>query len=77
LVSRHPHESDRRAHRVCLLAAGRRVFERARKIAQELQQTIMADLPIEEREHFLAQLEVIADACSSATDRATPRRRTK
>src|SRR5688572_3780690 len=32
LVSRHPHELDRRAHRVRLQASGRRSFEKARKI---------------------------------------------
>ena len=33
LISREPHERDRRAHRVKLQAAGKRTFEKARKIA--------------------------------------------
>ncbi|MEO8351632.1 MAG: MarR family winged helix-turn-helix transcriptional regulator [Chthoniobacteraceae bacterium] len=77
LVSRHQHELDRRAHRVCILAAGRRAFEKARKAAQELQQTILADLPMEERDRFLEQLEIIADACSNSTDRTPLKRRMK
>jgi DNA-binding MarR family transcriptional regulator len=69
LVSRHPHELDRRAHRVRLQAAGRRSFEKARKIAIELQEQVLTALPTARRAKFLEELETIADACGGAAER--------
>jgi len=69
LVSRHPHELDRRAHRVRLQAAGRRSFEKAKKIAIELQEQVLTALPIARRTRFLEELETIADACGGAAER--------
>jgi DNA-binding MarR family transcriptional regulator len=59
LVSRHPHETDRRAHRVRLEAAGVRVFEEAREIAVALQTSILDAIPTARREQFLADLEAV------------------
>lgn len=75
LVERRPHETDKRAHRVRLLPKGRRTFEKARKVAVELQHSILTALPESERDVFLEKLAIIADACASATERTVKRRR--
>ncbi|MEQ1860400.1 MAG: MarR family winged helix-turn-helix transcriptional regulator [Chthoniobacteraceae bacterium] len=75
LVQRTQHESDKRARRVRLLPKGRRMFEKARKAASELQHTILTALPETQRDEFLEKLQIIADACASATERAVKRRR--
>jgi DNA-binding MarR family transcriptional regulator len=69
-VERKPHEKDRRAHRVCLLPKGRKTFEKARKVATELQQQILEALPETERTRFLDAMETIADACAAVTERS-------
>jgi DNA-binding MarR family transcriptional regulator len=74
LVERRPHETDRRAHRVRLLPKGRRTFEKARKLAMELQTDILGALSEDERTRFLDSMEVIADACAAATERPTKKR---
>lgn len=75
LIERLPHESDKRAHRVRLLPAGRKTFDKARKVAAELQHSILTALPETQRDDFLEKLQVIADACASATERPQSRRR--
>ncbi len=70
LIERRSHESDRRAHRVRLRPQGRRIFEKARMVALELQQQILVALPEPDRQRFLDQMEIIADACASLTERA-------
>lgn len=75
LVTRAPHERDRRAHRVRVLAAGRRTFEKARKIAMEMQESVLAALPAPRRSAFLAELETIADSCAAAAERSPADRR--
>lgn len=75
LVERRPHETDKRAHRVRLLPKGRRTFEKARKVAVELQHSVLAALPESERDGFLEKLALIADACASATVRPVKRRK--
>ena len=74
LISRDPHETDRRAHRVRVLPIGRETFEQARKIAVELQDQVLAALPAGERDRFLERLELIADACASASERPSKKR---
>ncbi len=74
-VQRRPHESDKRALRVRLLPKGRKVFEKARKAASELQHSILTALPEVQRDGFLEALQVIADACASATERPVKRQR--
>ena len=75
LVSRQPHEVDRRAHRVQMQPFGRKIFETARRSAQELQEQVLGALPAAEREAFLQRLEVVADACANATQRVGGKRR--
>lgn len=72
LVSRHEHESDRRARRVRLAANGRRVFAAALDIARSLQDEILSVLPAARRTRFLSDLEAIADSCSEAAIRKKP-----
>jgi DNA-binding MarR family transcriptional regulator len=69
LIERRPHESDKRAHRVRLLPKGRRVFEKARAVAVELQQQVLGVLTEDECERFLETMERIADACSVAAQK--------
>ena len=77
LVSRQPHEVDRRAHRVQMQPFGRKIFEKARKSAQELQAQVLSALPAAEREAFLERLEIVADACAGATQRSTVKKRAR
>jgi DNA-binding MarR family transcriptional regulator len=74
LIERHPHETDRRAHRVRLMPKGRRTFEKARKVATELQTGILESLTEEERVRFLDFMEIVADACAAATERPARKR---
>jgi DNA-binding MarR family transcriptional regulator len=74
LISRHPHELDRRAHRVRLQPAGRRSFENAKKIAIDLQEQVLKALPPARRLKFLHELETISDACGMAAERASKRK---
>jgi DNA-binding MarR family transcriptional regulator len=69
LIERRPHERDRRAHRVQLKPQGKRVFLKARDVAIELQASVLAALPVARRDAFLADLEVVADACAEAIDK--------
>ena len=72
LITRKRNEKDRRAHRIQVLPAGRRVYEQARETAIELQREILAVLPEEERGEFLERLALIADGCRAAAD-ASPK----
>jgi DNA-binding MarR family transcriptional regulator len=74
LIQRKPHEKDRRAHRIKLLAKGRRTYSTAREIAVELQKEILSALPAERREVFLQDLAVVADACRLVAESSTSRR---
>lgn len=67
-IGREVHESDRRAHRVQIRPAGRRKFNAARRIAAELQEDILAALPVAELSVFLGRLEMLADSCQRAAD---------
>ena len=66
LVERRPHEKDRRAHRVKLKEKGRKLYFELRDIAINLQTGVLDVLPPETRETFLANLELIAEACQQA-----------
>jgi DNA-binding MarR family transcriptional regulator len=63
MISRAPHEKDRRAKRVQLLPEGRQVFAQAWKIASALEQQVLRALPEGRRESFLRELEIVATAC--------------
>ena len=73
LLERKPHEKDRRAHRIIPLEKGIKSYEQAREIAVELQSEVLEVLPMEQREGFLEQLTVIAEACREAAE-SSPRR---
>jgi DNA-binding MarR family transcriptional regulator len=75
LIARGPHERDRRAHRVKVRAEGRRTFERARKIAMELQEQVLGVLPADRRAAFLQELETIAESCAGTAEKPATRRR--
>lgn len=77
LITRKPHERDRRAHRVQIRAEGRRVFEQASVQALELQTQVLAALPSDRRECFLEELEIVADACAAALEKPAPKRKGK
>ena len=77
LITRKPHERDRRAHRVQLRTAGRRIFEEASVLALDLQKQVLTALPLERRECFLEELEIVADACAAALDKPTVKRKAK
>lgn len=66
LVSRQPHEADKRANRVKLLPEGKTVFVQAQAIALALQAEVLESVPLERREAFLADLETLANACAAA-----------
>ena len=70
LISRTPHEKDRRAHRVRLRAKGLKTFGQAGKIALTLQRHILTALPERRRARFLAELATIAEACVAASEKA-------
>ncbi|GDX10037.1 hypothetical protein LBMAG57_18090 [Verrucomicrobiota bacterium] len=72
LLSRHPHETDRRARRVRLEAKGHRVFTEAFEIARKLQDETLAVLPESRRARFLGDLDAVAEACSAAANRKRP-----
>jgi DNA-binding MarR family transcriptional regulator len=74
LVIRKPHETDRRAHRIQLAALGRRKYVAARKIAIALQSEVLLVLPEGEREPFLENLALVAEACRKATEHVSGRR---
>jgi len=69
LLSRHEHESDRRARRVRIEPNGHRVFAGAFEIARKLQGEILSVLPEARRLRFLADLDAVAEACSQAANR--------
>lgn len=67
-VSRRRHESDRRAYRIRLLAAGQSKYEEVRSLAIDLQAEVLAVLPEAHREQFLEQLEAVSAACREAAE---------
>jgi len=72
LISRHEHETDRRARRVRLEAKGRRTFAEGFEIAGALQEEILGVLPESRRSRFLADLDAVAEACATAGNRKKP-----
>lgn len=67
LVTRPPHEKDRRAKRVQIQPTGRQVFNQAHIIAVELQSNVLVDLAPREADRFLELLEKVAEACARQT----------
>jgi DNA-binding MarR family transcriptional regulator len=71
LIERKPHQKDRRAKCVKLKPKGRRIYDKARQIAIELQTTVVSALPLAKRDQFLIDLEIVADAAQLASGSAT------
>src|SRR5436853_6716733 len=70
LVTREAHEKDRRAHRLRLKSLGRRKYEAARVTAVRMQQEVLSALPERKRESFLADLELVGQACRIAAGKS-------
>jgi DNA-binding MarR family transcriptional regulator len=66
LIERAPDERDRRANRIKVKPAGRRIFEEARLVALALQTEVLSVLPEAGREEFLENLHQVAEACRCA-----------
>ena len=77
LVSREPHERDRRAHRVRMQPKGRRALEKGRELAMDLQAQMLKALPETRRGVFLDELAIVADACAQASERPPKRKAPK
>lgn len=56
LATRRPHPKDRRAREVAITAKGRRVLERARRMAVEVEDEVLGGLTAGERRQLLALL---------------------
>lgn len=72
-VERRAHEKDRRAYRIRLKPSGKRLYLEMRQVAIELQAGVLAVLPEAQREGFLTQLAVVADACREAAEQSPKR----
>ena len=68
-IERKTHEKDRRAHRIRLLPVGKRKYVEIRKIAIALQTEVLAVIPRDEREVFLAQLDRVSQVCREIAER--------
>ena len=68
LVQRRPHEKDKRAHRIRVLAKGKKTYAAARDIAVDLQKEILGSLPSDRCNRFLEELAQVADACRRAAE---------
>jgi DNA-binding MarR family transcriptional regulator len=75
LISRHPHETDRRAHRVRLETPGKSAFKKGLEIAVALQEQLLSAVPEERRSQFLGDLALLADACAAALEKKPGRKR--
>jgi DNA-binding MarR family transcriptional regulator len=69
LVSRHPHETDRRARRVRIEKRGEVAYGEARGEAERLQAEVLEALPVRRREVFLEDLARVAAACGESAQR--------
>lgn len=66
IVERQPHETDRRANRIKITAAGKKIYVKARQIAVDLQTEILSPLPQTKRDEFFELLEMVAQSCRQA-----------
>ncbi len=74
LIERSKDRVDRRARRIQLLGQGRKAYKAARAIALDLQTDVLASLPKDEQERFLANLTLIAEACHHAANKSASER---
>jgi DNA-binding MarR family transcriptional regulator len=73
-IERRRHERDGRAYRISALPEGRAKYADVRSLAVGLQAEVLSVLPSDEQEKFLAQLELVADACRQSLESQTPSR---
>ena len=73
LLERQPHEKDRRARRLYLKGEGKRKYQKARQLAVALQTEVLGVLAEDQREEFLENLALVADACRDAAERSPKR----
>ncbi len=73
-IERLPHEKDRRAYRIRVKPDGKRLYKQLRELALGLQASVLTVLPEGERETFLTQLAIVADACREAAEQAPKRK---
>lgn len=73
VIDRTPDADDRRAYRLRINARGRKVYNEARRIAQELQATVLNALEPAARDSFLEQLNAVADACVAESEQGARR----
>jgi DNA-binding MarR family transcriptional regulator len=66
IVERQPHETDRRANRIRITPAGKKVYIKARQIAVELQADVLRPLPEAKRDEFFELLDTVAQSCRQA-----------
>lgn len=67
-IERRRHERDGRAYRISALPEGRAKYTEVRFLAIGLQAEVLSVLPPDEREKFLEQLELVADACRQSLE---------
>ncbi|MBI3192792.1 MAG: MarR family transcriptional regulator [Pedosphaera parvula] len=72
-IQRQRHERDRRAYRIRVKPAGLRKFQEVRVVAVGLQAEVLSVFTDEEREQFLAQLDLLATACRGAAGKSVGR----
>ncbi len=66
IVVRQPHETDRRANRIQITAAGKRIYMKARQIAVDLQTEVLRPLSQTKRDEFFELLDQVAQSCRQA-----------
>lgn len=75
-LERKPHETDKRARRIRLQPAGKKKYQELRDAAVQLQASILGAIPPKEREQFLKQLDLVANACRDAAEESAPNPKT-
>lgn len=73
VVKRQPDDKDKRANRIHITAEGKRVYNKARKIAIDLQGEVLTCLPAEKRDEFFLLLEAVAHTCREMVEGKAPR----
>lgn len=63
MIDRSRDARDRRAYRLRINAKGRKVYQEARRIALDLQATVLTAIDAAARDAFLEHLNAVADAC--------------
>jgi DNA-binding MarR family transcriptional regulator len=66
LVERRQHPADRRANALHLTSQGKQVLSRADRLAEQLDDELLAPIPVEERAAFLEQLRRLGEATGVA-----------